>query len=599
MKNKPAARQRHTFAARACVSVLLCAAVLLSSGCTRTDPGAEESESSSPVTAPSVTEAPEEPGSVPVFSHQGGLYGEGFTLTLAVPGNAPDGAYITYTTNGKEPGPGSERYRDGISVTGTVSVRASLFSDQGERLGRIVTQTYVTDGAAGLLTVALTADPDDLYSRESGIMANRDGSGSEWERPVSVEIYGVNGEALIRQDAGIRLAGSGSRSFDPASFRLIARKPDKFDGAGLKYNGGGKFNADLFGDGFSSYDRLLLRNGGNDSPYQARENFLRMNLLRDCISNEYCAGLSLRTGVPVFAQRCVPVNVYLNGEYYGVSILKEDLDERLLSERFGLDRDRITVIKGKKLYYQLESGSQSELDEWLSLCGYAIDNALSDDFLQAYKYVSDRLDVRNAAAYLCVMLYLCNTDWPQNNAMVWRYTGKPGDGEYSDGKWRFAIRDMDLCFALHDAPSRVSNTTYTMADTDTFTRLLIFYRDGKGYSYDPSTGYYGDEMKLQGLFDFLLRSAEFRREFERISAVISSDAEAKHMTELTKKLSETASDGMKRHISTWKAAGKIFSGYTYKSWSSSFDGIYEFINERPKYFKKYESDAVKYYDGTR
>ena len=106
-------------------------------------------------------------------------------------------------------------------------------------------------------------------------------------------------------------------------------------------------------------------------------------------------------------------------------------------------------------------------------------------------------------------------------------------------------------------------------------------------------------MKLQGLFDFLLRSAEFRREFERISAVISSDAEAEYMTELTKKLSEMTSDGMKRHISTWKAAGKIFSGYTYRSWSSSFDGIYEFINERPKYFKKYESDAMKYYAGTR
>ena len=112
-----------------------------------------------------------------------------------------------------------------------------------------------------------------------------------------MEIYEPDGKLMLRQDAGIRLAGSGSRSFDPASLRIIARKPDEFDETGLKYGGSGKFHADLFGDGFTEYDRFLLRNGGNDSPHQARENFLRMNLLRDCIANEYCLGLSERTGI--------------------------------------------------------------------------------------------------------------------------------------------------------------------------------------------------------------------------------------------------------------------------------------------------------------
>ncbi len=578
------------------VSALLCAALLFSAGCTRPGTDETEKETTHSTGASPLTEEIPDPEPVPGFSADGGFYAEGFSLSLTPPANAAGGAYITYTTDGSEPGADSARYSSEIDINGTVSVRACLFSPDGERLGRIVTNTYITEERTGLYTVALTVDPDDLYSGDRGIMANRSGTGAEWERPASVEIYGNDGAVLIRQDAGIRLAGSGSRSFDPASFRLIARKPDKFDETGLKYGGAGKFSAELFDDGFTSFDRLLLRNGGNDSPYQARENFLRMDLLRDCISNEYCAGFSGRAGVSVFAQRCRPVRVYLNGRYYGMSILKEDFDERLVSERFGLDRDKITVIKGKKLYYQIESGADSELDEWLSLCEYAIKNGTSKDTEEAYGYVASRIDTDNAAAYLSVMLYLCNTDWPQNNAMIWRYTGKPGDGEYSDGKWRFVIRDMDLCFALHDAPSRVSNTTYTMADTDTFYRLLVFYRDGKGYSYDKSLGFYGDDMKIQGLFDFLLHSDEFREKFKRFSAIISSADEADHMTEVVGALRGAASSEMKRHIDTWQAAGKIYRGYTYGKWTESFDGIAEFIADRPDHYNRYMADALSYYE---
>ncbi|MBP5779859.1 MAG: CotH kinase family protein, partial [Clostridia bacterium] len=347
------------------------------------------------------------------------------------------------------------------------------------------------------------------------------------------------------------------------------------------------------------------RNGGNDSPHQARENFLRMDLLRDCIANEYCMALSGRLGVSVFAQRSVPVSVYLNGEYYGMAVMKEDFDERLISERYGLEKDRITVIKGKKLYYQLESGSQAELDSWLELCDYAIAHAAGGSgYASAYEYVSQKIDVDNAAAYLAVMLYLCNTDWPQNNAMVWRFTGNdsgiaPGSGasaSFSDGKWRFVIRDMDLCFALHDEPSRVSKTTYSMADTDTFYRLLVFYREGKGYDFDSSLGLYGDDMKLQGLFDFLLRSEEFRGRFARFCDVLCSPEEAGYIKETALLYKNAAKDEIKRHIDLWKSRGEIYAAYSFEHWEKSFDDISEFADERAGYFRKYYDETMKYYD---
>lgn len=574
---------------RTVLSCLLCAALLFANGCF-----AKSEDVSSVITtdAPD-TEADALPEPVPVFSADGGLYGGAVRVSLAPPDKALPGSYVAYTENGDEPAASSEKYAKELEISETAVIRAALFSADGERLGRTVTNTYVIAEPSSLMTVALAADNDDLYSRETGIFADRSLSGSAGERPVSVEIYGPDGTRIIHQDAGVRLAGSGSRTFDPASLRLVARSFET--PGGIRY-GGGKFRADLFGDGFEEYDRLLLRNGGNDSPYQAREKFLRMNMLRDCIANEYCCGFAQRAGVSVFAQRCVPVRVYLNGEYYGLSVMKEDFDERLISERFGLEKDLVTVIKGKKLYYKVEAGDPSELDEWLGLCGFAAENAVGDGYDGAYGYVSGLIDTDNAAAYLAVMLYLCNTDWPQNNAMVWRYTGKPGASGYSDGKWRFVIRDMDLCFALHDEPSRVSKTTYSMADTDTFYRLLVFYREGKGYDYDASLGLYGDDMKLQGLFDFLLRSGEFREKFKKYCGLLLSAEEAGYMNETAVRFREAARDEAKRHVAFWKEKGKIYRAYTFGHWERSFDDIAGFISDRPRFFRRYMNETLEYYE---
>ena len=196
------------------------------------------------------------------------------------------------------------------------------------------------------------------------------------------------------------------------------------------------------------------------------------------------------------------------------------------------------------------------------------------------------------------MLYLCNTDWPQNNAMVWRYTGGGPDVSataFSDGKWRFVIRDMDLCFALHDEPSRVSKTTYSMADTDTFYRLLVFYREGKGYDFDSSTGLYGDDMKLQGLFDFLLRSEEFRAKFTRFCDVLCSREEAGYITETALFYKSLAENEIKRHIELWKSRGEIYAAYTFSHWEKSFNDISEFAAERAEYFRKYLEETLRYY----
>ncbi len=544
----------------------------------------------------------------PVFSLPGGILSGSAQLSLTLPANAPAGAYIVYTTDGSEPTARGKIVKTEISLLAGADeavtvIRAAVFGENGKQLGHSVTMSYLKAGKTGLRVVSLVTDPDHLYGT-SGLFSNRDASGKAGEHPVSVEIYEPNGDVLVRQDAAIRLAGAGSRTFDPANLRIIARKPESFGADADKFDGRGKFHAQLFdGSDCTAYDAFLLRCGGNDSLHQANDTFLRMNMLRDAIANNVCADAEALLGGTVFAQRSEPAAVYINGSYYGMLNMKQDFDEDLVESLYGLPEEGIAMLKGKKngksMYYNVESGTEQDLSDWEALCAYCVEHALAADYAEAYRRVAEQLDVENFSRYYAVMLYLCNTDWPQNNTLIWRYTPTAGDGTdgkpYADGKWRAVIRDMDLCFALHDKASQTSSTTYSMADTDTFYRITVFYRNG-GYHYDDSLGLYDDTMGFQGLFDFLIRSEEFRSMFRKHCQALASDAFAEMCRAEVNRYYTWAAPEIPAHIRLWQGKGEIHAQYTLQHFKNAKQDMLTFIKDRPAYFLRYMEAALAYYE---
>ncbi len=542
----------------------------------------------------------------PIFSIPGGLLEGSASLTLSLPDHAPEDAYIVYTTDGSQPTARGTRFSRDIPLSDgkdCTVIRAAVFGKSGEQLGHTVTMSYIRQGLSNLRVVSLVTDPAHLYG-SSGLFTDRTVTGREGERPVSVEILEPDGQVSVRQDAAVRLAGAGSRTFDPANLRIIARKPEDFGADAAKYSGTGKFRAPLFAaSDVTAYDSFLLRTGGNDSLHQAREDFLRMNTLRDAVANNICADAETLLGGTVFAQRTEPVAVYINGEYYGLLHMKQDFDENFIEAAYGLPEEGIAMLKGKKdgkaMYYNIEAGSENDLSDWQALCAYCAEHALSADYNAAYARVAEQLDLENFSRYFAVMLYLCNTDWPQNNTMVWRYTPSAGDmtegKPYADGRWRAVIRDMDLCFALHDKASQTSSTTYSMADTDTFYRITVFYRDG-GYRYDASLGLYDDTMGFQGLFDFLIRSEEFRRLFRETCTALASDAFAELCRAEIARYYTLTTPAMPAHIALWKEKGEIIASYTLTHFKNAKRDMLAFVEDRPAYFKQYLKEAMVYYE---
>lgn len=603
-------------------SLLLLSALLFTVGCDNTIAPATEPESSvfeteTAAETDTETDAPEKEDTrlSPVFSVKGGVYAEAQSLALSLPENAPEGAYITYTEDCSEPGKKSKKYESEITVLkgDTSVIRAACFDSDGGYLGYIKTATYIKADKNRFKTyiVSLVTEEKNLYGKK-GIIDHPKNSGKDWERPCHVEIMLPDGERIISQDAGLRIFGGSSRGLPQKSFRVIARRDGYYDE--MKYNGNGSFDYPLFdnrktldGELLQRYDRFVLRNGGNDSIQAAAADPDMMTLTRDAVSNAFAASMA-----PELAyQTSRFAAVYLNGEYYGILDMKEDINDDYMCNVYGLDKTKITVIKSELdtgrhcdqhenggecrfddvwFYYEVDEGEKTELDEFLKMCKEARaalggDKAALD---AAYKELSKKLDTDSFMKYCAVMLYICNTDWPHNNVRVWRYTGKSVEGNaYSDGKWRFSMRDTDFAFGRYQC--LVLPEIYTQADTDTIKFTLGNFYSG-AYEFKEN---YPDSLYVQSLLALCLHNDGFRADFLEFCRTLCSDEAVSALKSIMNGYSAQIKGEIPYHLDRWR--GTYNNEYTFKIWKRNVKNTEKWAEKRPKYFLSYIEQINEYF----
>ncbi len=604
---------------------ILALLTLFTAGCRRGKPihveqgaaplPAPSSEAQNEPAAEEETEAPEEAEGtgpfLPVFSAEGGFYDKTQKVKLSLPAGAPKGSFVTYTIDCSEPTKSSKVLLGEIEAgkNGCTVIRAAAFDREGNRIGPIVTQTYIRAEADrfSTLVVSLVTERKNLYG-SSGIIDHPTSSGKAWERPCHVEIFTETGERIISQDAGIRIFGGSSRALPQKSFRLVARRDGYYDAE--KYDGKGSFAYPFFagrtvmagpdaGEEAVRYDRLILRNGGNDSIQATAADPTAMTLTRDAAANAFFAAHTDKTAL----QSSRFVAVYLNGEYYGILDMKEDINDDYLRNVYGLDKEQVCVIKseldttrhcGKHdnggmcrfddvwFYYAVDEGEDSELAEYEAMCSQAI-GALGgspEELEEAYQTLSAQLDTDSFLEYTALCLYVCNTDWPHNNLRVWRYTGEPVDGNpYTDGRWRFTARDLDFSFGRYEC--LVLPEIYTQADTDNISFTLGNYADG-AYSY---AGNYPDSLYLQGLLALCLHNDGFRERFLAYCGTLCSEESAEGLKAIMDGYAAQIEGEIPYHIERWK--NTIDGRYTADVWRENTEKMKQWAQERGAYFRKY------------
>ncbi|MCR4583633.1 MAG: CotH kinase family protein [Prevotella sp.] len=425
----------------------------------------------------------------PTFSEKGRVSTtkETITLTLALPDDAPADAYITYTTNGREPTTSDKKYTAPITISKTTVIRAKTFC-KGWLSHVSAAESYIFHPRAMTLPVfsVLTNDAY-LNGKELGLFYNNnskeDKKTHDWRRPVNIEFFPTEGGASAFNQLGeTRIQGGQSRSNALKSMVFYANKRFDPDHKRFKY--------EFFPDqkpGISEYKSFSLRDGGND--------------FGDLYFRDAIIQRTMGQHVDLDWQACHSAVLYINGEYMGMLNIRErSNDDNIYSNYSGLeDIDMVEIsheqVNGKDMFIEeLKAGSADYYEAFKTF--YSEQGHTRADYEQ-WMDVSEYLNV------MVMNLFYGNLDFPGNNLVFWR----PNEDAKVDlpKRWRVIVKDTDFGIGLYGRKN-----DYNM--------LRLLYDP----TYDKSNSWACSEVATR-LFRHMMEDAELRQLFIDKCCVFTGD----------------------------------------------------------------------------
>ena len=444
---------------------------------------------------------------------------------------------IRYTLDGSTPGRNAPIYAGGsIPIERTTTLRAVVTDGEGRPLGPVTGASYLIDEPpTELLTLSVAIDHWRLFDPVRGWYLAGPGAdpghwkqpGANWwtrrEHPAHLEIIEPGGRSVFAGTTGFRMFGGMSRLEPQKSFSLSVRG---------QY-GERKIDYPLFGEaGNDDFRFLVARNGGSDWGRSYLRDALLTGLLRD-------------ESWDLERQAARPVQVYLNGRYWGIYHLREKINARFLADRFAavhpdsldLLEHRGTVKRGSGRAYQKFLGDLASRDP-----------ARSADMRQLQR----QIDTDNYMRLQIAQTYFDNRD-AGGNIRYWRPHGP-------DGRFRWVLYDVDQGFGLHREGAAATNT-------------IEFYTDPTGPTW-PNPPW---STLLQRK---LLRNADYRRDFvNRSLDYLQTDfATPTVLAQIDERVAALEHD-MPRHLARWQRKDKF--------WRLHLERLRTFARERPAHLREH------------
>lgn len=370
----------------------------------------------------------------PVFSLEGGFYSGLQSIELTGAGANEN---IYYTLDGSDPDNSSLIYNQAITIDTTHVIRARIIGPSSIP-SPIITHTFFIDRDFTLPVISLATTPANFFDWETGIYVmgpnaepdfpyNDANFWMDWERPVHIEMFNLNGTLKFSEDAGTKIHGRFSRGYPQKSLAIFFRN---------QY-GNGTLNCQVFDEKpIDAFESILIRNSGNDFVSTHFRDGLVTNLMQE---------------QNIDYQEFQPVIVYLNGDYWGIYNLREKVSEHFVaSNNEGVDPDNIDRIEYRNQVLNGDSTAYHHLFTYLA----EHDISISAN----YDYIQTIVNVENLTKYLAANIFCNNADWPRNNVSMWRE-------RIPDGKWHWILDDMDWSFA-HPYVSVDENTLWTVLSTE-------------------------------------------------------------------------------------------------------------------------------------
>lgn len=275
----------------------------------------------------------------------------------------------------------------------------------------------------------ITMNPEDLVDYEKGMMvrgAYFDGYLRE-EGLEADDVIGQTNDALIKAN----YSGKLSDKFEKDAYieyvrgeEILYKDTVKIKNRGVSSSNGPKKTYNLNFDETVSkdlFDRRIFSCGGQmDKVVLRRE---------DCILKDSLYETLYKGSDMVIADGGNPIQVFINGEYWGLYSFEEKMDENWFGVHLGVPGEKVTVIKNGSVSF----GNYAAEDEFYDLIDFCEENDLSQS--ENYEYFCDRVDIDSFLLYYASMFYLDACDFLETyNTMQWRVEGE---------KWHWALYDLD------------------------------------------------------------------------------------------------------------------------------------------------------------
>ena len=446
----------------------------------------------------------------PVFSVTELYHTSPFTVELT---SRNEDAVIRYTLDGSKPDSESEVYTGPITVSSNTVLRAVTFVP-GRVESSCSTATYLFETPHTIPVVTLAMDPADF----AAVYAVSRPFVPVVERECSLSFFETDGTPGIETPAGVRVSGASTRAYAQKSLGIYFR-------AGY---GRSKVTYPFFGsDYITTFAGLVLRNAGQDWG-GAR--------IRDSFTSTAVLDMNIDASPATF------VAVYVNGEYWGLYDLKENMNEDYLEAHFGIDPDTVNMI-------QRNNGELKGTNtDFLRVRAYCVQSGevipMTDSRYQQFR---QWVDVESFADYLIGRQYFPDAD--MFNQKYWR------TNDYSV-RWRAIFYDSD--FALTNATSDVLHCYFDVGGTPSANGSLTYF--------DIQCGLKSNDKWRH---DFMVRFIYVTKYYLKTDRLLS----------ILDGMSAAMEPEISRQVARWSHPESLWK------WKSEVANLRQMIIDRPGYLK--------------
>lgn len=447
-------------------------------------------------------------------------------------------ATIRYTTDGSEPMETSTIYTTPLSITSTTTLKAKAFATGFIPSKSEVKTYFINEHAFTLPVISISTNPTYLWDNTIGIYVEGTNGvtgkcstapvnwNQDWDRHAVLEYFDATGNKQFDQGVEIRIAGNCTRRYAQKSIVIAA--DDKY----------GKNNLEekLFPNKTATkYHSFIYRNSGND---------FNVTLFRDALMQHIA-----QSGLDVDYLDYQPTIFYLNGQYWGIQNIREKADAEYIETNYNVNEDDIDFIENKNTAL---NGSYTAFNTYLQTL-----KLLDRSTTEAFTHIDTNIDVQEYINYLTTELYICNTDWPNNNQKYWRQVS-------TNGKFRWILWDTDFGLGLFQGRSYATHPTLQ-------------------YITSTNEADFGVPVWSTEHIRYVLDNPEFKNRFiKTLTGVMNTIFGSSNFNQALTAFQNRIKDEVPFHKTKW--------GGNITEWNTELDKTKIFIRERQRYMSQHMAD---------